>query len=545
MKGNIRYCVFVVFCLVFAASAVSGAITLTRPTNPPVGTNIGGQVGQSLSRLTALTIVGEQIYGAGGGRLASINEAGIPGPGVAISIQDVAGLAPFREGAMVIGDCGNNSINKVNPQTGEITRLFAVRDINAGGNPVGSILSICRLSSVAFDGQNILIAVEAGYSSSIFKVNPETRQMIQHAWAPGPTPISMQFFNGSLYVFDGDSRNLRRYDERLQLNLNAVSLPVGTRGIVLTSRGALLLLPGFSRLQILQVNTEPLQTQSSAAVVAPPSRAMMIIPDHGTGGGTGVPPKPQKIAVLICGDLAESGYDEFWNDTVWMYKTLVAAGFRKDYIYVLYGNGTDYVSANPTYKCMEKVTDFAATTANVNLVLDGLKNGNATYGILKMMPIDYLYVWTFDHGSGNNPAYLCLRDGNMADTAFASKLNVIPYNIRAIFMQQCRSGGFTDNLRGGMSFVSTACRSSENAHRANTENDLYGGAYYHHGEYNYYVISAFAGKTATGATVNADSDASGKVSALEAHNWMVSHENQSEVPQMDDIGSTGRGFYLK
>jgi len=293
------------------------------------------------------------------------------------------------------------------------------------------------------------------------------------------------------------------------------------------------------------VSTEPLQTQSSAAQVASPSKPMMIIPDHGTGGGAGVPPKPQRIAVLICGDLAESGYDEFWNDTVWMYKTLVAAGFRKDYIYVLYGNGNDYVSANPNYKCTEKVTDFAATTANVNLVLDGLKNGNATYGILKMMPIDYLYVWTFDHGSGGNPAYLCLRDGSMADTAFASKLNAIVSKSRAIFMQQCRSGGFIDNVKGPYAFVSTACRSSENAHRADTENDLYGGAYYHHGEYNYYVISAFAGKTATGAAVNADSNSSGKVSALEAHNWMVSHENQPEVPQMDNSGSVGGSFYIK
>ena len=96
-----------------------------------------------------------------------------------------------------------------------------------------------------------------------------------------------------------------------------------------------------------------------------------------------------------------------------------------------------------------------------------------------------------------------------------------------------------------MTFISTACMSSENAQRADTENEVVSGVTYHHGEYNYYITSALSGKSPTGATVNADSDASGKVSALEAHNWETTHESRAEHPQMDDMGSTGRGFYIK
>jgi len=258
---------------------------------------------------------------------------------------------------------------------------------------------------------------------------------------------------------------------------------------------------------------------------------------------------PQKYALLITGDVAESGYNEFWNDTVWMYKTLRNAGYSAENIYVLYGAGSDYPTANPNYKMPgeSKITDFPATLQWVNKVLDGMKNGDAALGIRKMRPSDTLFVWTFDHGGGGpTNSYLCLMYGGwISDSQFAAKLNALPYASRTIYMQQCRSGGFIDDLKNSKTFISTACRGGENAHRADTENENVCGIWYCHGEYNYYVISALAGKTATGGACNADSNGSGKVSSLEAHNWMSSHENQPEIPQMDNMGGVGGSFFIK
>ena len=85
MKGSMRYLVFFSVCLLCAASAVSGA-TVVRPNNPPpVAAGIGGQVGELLNRLSALTIMDNQVYGAGSGQLALIGDDGVPKPGVAIS----------------------------------------------------------------------------------------------------------------------------------------------------------------------------------------------------------------------------------------------------------------------------------------------------------------------------------------------------------------------------------------------------------------------------------------------------------------------------
>jgi hypothetical protein len=131
---------------------------------------------------------------------------------------------------------------------------------------------------------------------------------------------------------------------------------------------------------------------------------------------------------------------------------------------------------------------------------------------------------------------------DISDTSFAAKLNAVPYGKRAIYMQQCRSGGFVDNLTAAKSFISTACRSDQNASATDTENEQYGGKTYWHGEYNYHLISAVSGTTPGGTAVNADADGSGKVSALEVHQWIVSHDSKPEAPQLNDMGAVGSTY---
>lgn len=87
--------------------------------------------------------------------------------------------------------------------------------------------------------------------------------------------------------------------------------------------------------------------------------------------------------------------------------------------------------------------------------------------------------------------------------------------------------------------------SNENAHRADLEQETYNGVKYHHGEYNYYVISALAGKTITETSANADSNGDGKISAKEMHTFMAARENQSEHPQMWDSYEVGGAFLVR
>jgi hypothetical protein len=340
-------------------------------------------------------------------------------------------------------------------------------------------------------------------------------------------------------VLNGKGRQVRSFAPDLKPNYKWLDVPVqNPKGLVIEDNSIRVVSGATRKVSAVQANIGTI-SQASRMVVNTNIARIDI--------GSIVVTTPKKYAVLICGDVAESGegFNCFWNDTYWMYQTLQAKGFSKANIYVLYGNGNDWACANPRYKppAGEKVTDFPATMGWVTKVFDGLKNGDATNGIAKMKSNDTLFVWTFDHGAGGNPAYLCLMDGWYKDIDFAAKLNLIPCAKRYVFMQQCRSGGFIDDLTSTKTFISAACKSTENAYVGN-ESEVYSGVRYYHGEYNYHIIGSLWGATPSGAAINADSNGNAKVSVREMHNWESGHEDSSETPQFNDPGNIGLSSHL-
>ena len=493
---------------------------------------------QALGNLTALTEINGKMYGAGANFVAIIGENGAASKTIRTNISKAAGIATHSASTLIIGDSSANTISVFNIGSEKTTPLLNMKNVRYNPQKIlaGDVMTSGVMSSIASDGQNIYVAYKAGYSSSIFKINPKTQQVLAHSWSPGPDPDAMTFANNKLFILDGSGKKIRHLDSNLILSHEWIDINVQEgKGLIIRGDEIKVLSPKAKSI----IKMKPLLSLATLQVTR------LKINKSIAAAAVEMFKQPQKYAVLICGDVAESGYDEFWNDTCWMYKTLRDAGYRAQNIYVLYGNGNDYISGNPKYQTTERVTDFPATVTWVNKVFDGLKNGDAANGIMKMKDNDTLFLWTFDHGAGDQPAYLCLMDGGIADTNFANKLNAVPYANRAIFMQQCRSGGFIDDLQNSKTFISTACRSHENASRSDSENEYYNNKWYHHGEYNYYIICALNGKTPAGTTVNADSNNNGKLSMREAHAWHTTHENESVVPQMNDMGNVGLNFHIK
>lgn len=539
-------CVIIAFS--FLASAAQTGSTLqtrsTLQTKPTLAQDMTRSTQQlssagslSMADMTALAMVNGETFGAGKGQLAKFDQNGVLVQSTPLPFTSVAGIAAYSQGTLLVGNSADNTVYKFDPSTSKSELLLDLKQVDTTGFIMGGVLQTGTLESLASDGTSVFVGIGAGYSSSIFKLDPTSGKVLSHAWAPGPDPTAMGYGGGNLFVADAGSMELRRYDEALQLSAEPLQLDTQPKGIAVEDKNVALLNTEAAK---LKVSVDASSLIASGPVVATIDKTTLI-----PGIAAGVALRSKKVAVLICGDVAESGYDEFWSDTCWMYKTLVADGYAPENIYVLYGDGTDYASANPVYQNSPRVTDFSATTVNVDKVLDGLKNGDAASGITKMTSTDTLFVWTFDHGANSGMSYLCLRDGWMDANHFATKLNAIPYQKRAIFMQQCFSGGFVTPLQGTKSFVSTASSASQVAHRADTEFEVYGGRTYHHGEYNYYITCAMSGKNPSGAAVNADTTGDVKVSALEAHNWMQTHENQPETPQMSDIGGIGSSFMIK
>ena len=506
---------------------------------PLKATQLSAVRNNAFRTFTALCEFDGQMYGAERGKIHLIGDDGKITRTITVKGIRNPTIARHTAGTMVIGDRGTKLIYQLNVKTGKLTKFFSIRDIRPGRFVTGSILKSSPLMSIASDGRYIYAAFSAGFSSSIFKIDPARKSIVGHAWAPGDNPTSMVFQDENLFVLESKGKQIRRFNSALKPSYTWINVTVGGgKGLII--RGDEVRILSTSDRSIIRLKTDVHR------LIAAPISAL-ILQHRIVRTDIKVLEIPHKYAVLICGDIAESCYycDAFWNDTLWLYKTLRNAGYTKENIYVLYGNGNDFASANPRYQYPEAVTDFPATITWTNKVFDGLKNGDAANGIKKMKSIDTLFLWTFDHGAGGNPAYLCLMDGNMSDTYFANKANAISYEKRAIFMQQCRSGGFIDNMKNSKTFISTACRATENAGAADTENENYGGTKYWHGEYNYHIISALSKLTPGGSAINADTSGNGKVSAREAHNWDVSHESLSEIPQMDDTGGVGNNFHIQ
>ncbi len=254
-------------------------------------------------------------------------------------------------------------------------------------------------------------------------------------------------------------------------------------------------------------------------------------------------------AVIIEGDVPSgSSYSEFWSDPVRMFRMLLEFGYRADHIHVLYGEGHD----ESNFECehyREQMVDYRAYQQNVRDLFTWMRDGNAAEGIPQVTDQDFLFLFTFDHGGSNGgcSSTLCLMDGCMEDTEFASYFNQIAYKHRAIDMQQCNSGGFIGELKNAKTVISTASNCKESAYEADERDDCGGGVSVKYGEWNYWWFAAMQGHKPWPGNqpVDADVNDDGMVSFLEAHNYALDNDDRSEHPQWSDEGGIGDEMSLQ
>ncbi len=255
-------------------------------------------------------------------------------------------------------------------------------------------------------------------------------------------------------------------------------------------------------------------------------------------------------AVIVEGDIpAGASYSEFWSDPVRMYRMLLEFGYQASNVHVLYGYGNDEADFACEYYREPGMVDFPANQQNVRDLFTWMKDGNAAQGIEQVDDQDFIFLFTFDHGSdmpGDCAASLGLMDGAMPDSEFANYFNQIPYKHRGIMMQQCFSGGFINDLENDTTAISTAANCYESAYQADETDDCGGGVTVLYGEWNYWWMAAMQGKKPwpNFEPVDADANDDGMVSFLEAHNYAVANDDRTEHPQWSDLGGIGDDISL-
>lgn len=217
-----------------------------------------------------------------------------------------------------------------------------------------------------------------------------------------------------------------------------------------------------------------------------------------------------EYAIIINGGGdVDNNWERYWNHISAIYSALVDVyGFPDTHIYVLNSDGTntavDRHMNDGTYMSSPLDLDgdgdndiqYAATRTNVTTVFNTLQ------GILTSN--DNLFIYTTDHGgqSSGDDVYLNLWGETITDDEFATEVDKVNAGTINICMVQCHSGGFIDDLQATNRVITTSCDYDETA-KAMPPNYLYS-------EFTYYWISAIAGETPEGTTVDADSNNDGE-----------------------------------
>lgn len=264
-------------------------------------------------------------------------------------------------------------------------------------------------------------------------------------------------------------------------------------------------------------------------------RVLFDIPSVG-----GVEVSTNRYAVIISGGGSMySNYERYWNDCSAIYKVLRNRyHYNRSKIFVLMSDGTDpgmdmhmidgTFASSPLDLDGDGNNDiqYSATKANIATVFDMLSQ--------RVTDNDHVFVFTTDHGGPGST--LNLWGESMTMSEFVTEVNKLS-SAKSInvCMEQCFSGGYASTLSGNNRVIATACASNEPSWAM--PNLVYN-------EFCYHWISAVAGQTPYGVSINADYNNDGFVSMEEAFQYAQTHDTRPESPQFSAPYMPNLGPYL-
>lgn len=249
---------------------------------------------------------------------------------------------------------------------------------------------------------------------------------------------------------------------------------------------------------------------------------------------------PYKVALLYSGGYdAYNAHSRYWNDLVFMYKTLINKyGYNPANIIVVYKDGTAATSDMPV--------NYPASLAGLTSAVNDVKTR------ITGKPNNKVFVFTTNHGGGylasssssagatpdsnndepetTNKQDECLYyygqpNNTLLDDVFAGLINSIGANQLITVHEPCFSGGQLWDLRGAKRVNISAASEFEYS---------WGGGPADHDIFSYYFTAALNKADAYGVAVNADTNGDNKISLLEAFLYAKTHDTSAEHPQLED-----------
>ncbi len=181
----------------------------------------------------ALLVAEGRLYAAGAPhreviRYEGLAEARLAEVGPRRPLPSATGGMTWDGSRLLVADASTRLVSRIDPESGAEEPLIDVDDLDFADFPDSLRAEGARIGDIAWDEGELWIACIAGYSSSIYRVDPSARAVRSHVWSPGPRPVGVD--NDSrgdrLFVVEARGHQLARLDGARDWTVAAVPDPI-------------------------------------------------------------------------------------------------------------------------------------------------------------------------------------------------------------------------------------------------------------------------------------------------------------------------------
>lgn len=107
----------------------------------------------------------------------------------------------------LISDRFDKVIFTVNPESGLTKLVLALAEVKYGDAPAIFQAKASQVTDIAWGHEHLWVVIQAGYSSSVYRIDLERGAVVQHFRARGPKPEGISFDLRDEYLWTVDSSN--------------------------------------------------------------------------------------------------------------------------------------------------------------------------------------------------------------------------------------------------------------------------------------------------------------------------------------------------
>jgi sugar lactone lactonase YvrE len=133
------------------------------------------------------------------GEFAAIAE--VPSP-----VKNPGGLT-WDGKAFFIADRFDKVIFRLDPETSLVAPTLDLSEVEYGDAPEVFQAKASQVTDLTWGHGHLWLACQAGYSSSVFRIDLEKGQVVQHFWARGPKPEGLAFDMKAEFLWTVDDSN--------------------------------------------------------------------------------------------------------------------------------------------------------------------------------------------------------------------------------------------------------------------------------------------------------------------------------------------------